>query len=574
MAEPDSCRKSEYGENKEGQEGSTVSTTKTEDAGSDQGDSRGTDKNLLLEGSCQNMGDTEDRDEATATKEQSEVDGSSQSLTTDAGGSDADKTSPEAVKVCECDGEEITDPAKPDDTDGQQAERPAVTEQVDSSDQQQSLGPTEQADAKKQQEPHSTVQDEADKTHNESSANLTNTDIQQDPCQSQAKEDGKDNQQQEPNQQEPSQRISDQVSDDHQGEATGEVSVQDKMDSQEENPAKSDTDQRGSDPSQTEQEGSSDHQDLPNLQEPPQKTAEQTSIENKQETEGDIKEKNEDDSKEHKEETGKETTSESKEKEDSGPEELKETSERKIVDKKDDESSKEATNESKKKEEDGPGELKEMSEGKIGDKGGDGSKEHKEETSKETSESEIKEKKEDDLKELEKESSKETRESKKTDNSEASSVVSNTKTGSTKKSGKNYNAAGNLYDGWGRGASNTFSVSFFKNLFCPVCFSYRLVGLVVRCPPRERKIPGSNPACARIFSGWSHTIDSKIGTPVASLPGARRYRVSTGTGRPSVSILWLGEVESWICNFYLSVAARKIVWADPSLRYTSMLLGC
>ena len=28
-----------------------------------------------------------------------------------------------------------------------------------------------------------------------------------------------------------------------------------------------------------------------------------------------------------------------------------------------------------------------------------------------------------------------------------------------------------------------------------------------------------------------------------------------------------------ICNFYLSVAARKIVRADPSLRYTSLLLG-
>ena len=28
-----------------------------------------------------------------------------------------------------------------------------------------------------------------------------------------------------------------------------------------------------------------------------------------------------------------------------------------------------------------------------------------------------------------------------------------------------------------------------------------------------------------------------------------------------------------ICNFYLSVAARKIVLTDPSLRYTSMLLG-
>ena len=101
-----------------------------------------------------------------------------------------------------------------------------------------------------------------------------------------------------------------------------------------------------------------------------------------------------------------------------------------------------------------------------------------------------------------------------------------------------------------------------------------LVGPVVRRPPREREIPGSNPACAGIFFGSSHTSDLKIGTPVATLPGAWRYRVSTGTGRPGVSILWLGEVERLICNFYLSVAARKIVWADPSLRYTSLLLGC
>ena len=49
-------------------------------------------------------------------------------------------------------------------------------------------------------------------------------------------------------------------------------------------------------------------------------------------------------------------------------------------------------------------------------------------------------------------------------------------------------------------------------------------------------MPGSNPACARIFSGSSHTSDLKIGTPVATLPGAWRY-VSTGTGRPGVSIL-------------------------------------
>ena len=51
---------------------------------------------------------------------------------------------------------------------------------------------------------------------------------------------------------------------------------------------------------------------------------------------------------------------------------------------------------------------------------------------------------------------------------------------------------------------------FFRSLFFD-----RLVGLVVRRSPRERKIPGSNPACAGIFSGSSHTSDLKIGTPVA-----------------------------------------------------------
>ena len=65
----------------------------------------------------------------------------------------------------------------------------------------------------------------------------------------------------------------------------------------------------------------------------------------------------------------------------------------------------------------------------------------------------------------------------------------------------------------------------------------RLIGLVVRRPPRERKIPSLNPACDGIFSGSSHTSDLKIGTPVATLSVAWRYRVSTGTGRPGVSIL-------------------------------------
>ena len=84
-------------------------------------------------------------------------------------------------------------------------------------------------------------------------------------------------------------------------------------------------------------------------------------------------------------------------------------------------------------------------------------------------------------------------------------------------------------------------VVFFINYFCKQnVISVKddcLVGLVVRHPPRERKIPGSYPACAGIFLGSSHTSDSRIGTPVATLQGAWRYRVSAGTGWPGVSIL-------------------------------------
>ena len=101
----------------------------------------------------------------------------------------------------------------------------------------------------------------------------------------------------------------------------------------------------------------------------------------------------------------------------------------------------------------------------------------------------------------------------------------------------------------------------------------RLGGLVDKASASGAEDPGFESRLRWDFSGSSHTSDLKIGTPVTTLPGAWHYRVSTGTGRPGVSILWLGEVESWICNFYLGVAARKIVWADPSLRYTRMLLG-
>ena len=62
----------------------------------------------------------------------------------------------------------------------------------------------------------------------------------------------------------------------------------------------------------------------------------------------------------------------------------------------------------------------------------------------------------------------------------------------------------------------------------------------LRRPPRERKIQGSIPAGAvRVFPGSSHTSNLKNGTPVATLPGAWRYRVSAWTGWLGVSICCL-----------------------------------
>ena len=69
---------------------------------------------------------------------------------------------------------------------------------------------------------------------------------------------------------------------------------------------------------------------------------------------------------------------------------------------------------------------------------------------------------------------------------------------------------------------------------------------------------GSNLACDGIFPGRVIPVTKNwhsSGYPA----GARRYRVNAGTGLPGVSILRPGEVESWICNFCLGVAARKLV---------------
>ena len=60
----------------------------------------------------------------------------------------------------------------------------------------------------------------------------------------------------------------------------------------------------------------------------------------------------------------------------------------------------------------------------------------------------------------------------------------------------------------------------------------RFTGLVVKASASGAEDPGFESRLPRDFSGSSHTSDSKIGTPVATLPGAWHNRVSAETGRP------------------------------------------
>ena len=65
---------------------------------------------------------------------------------------------------------------------------------------------------------------------------------------------------------------------------------------------------------------------------------------------------------------------------------------------------------------------------------------------------------------------------------------------------------------------------------------YQLGGLVVKASASRVDDPGFEFRLRWDFSGSSHTSDLKIGTPVATLPGAWHYRVSAGTGRLGVSV--------------------------------------
>ena len=96
------------------------------------------------------------------------------------------------------------------------------------------------------------------------------------------------------------------------------------------------------------------------------------------------------------------------------------------------------------------------------------------------------------------------------------------------------------------------------------------VGEKVKASASRAAAPGFKFRLRRDLSRWIHTSDLEIGSLVTALPGVLWFRVSAGTGWPGDSILWLGEIESLICNFCLSVAECTIVWADPSQRCTSM----
>ena len=61
--------------------------------------------------------------------------------------------------------------------------------------------------------------------------------------------------------------------------------------------------------------------------------------------------------------------------------------------------------------------------------------------------------------------------------------------------------------------------------------------LVVKASASREEDPEFESRLQRDFSGSSHTSDLNIGTPVATMPGAWRYRVGAGTGWPGVSIM-------------------------------------
>ena len=81
----------------------------------------------------------------------------------------------------------------------------------------------------------------------------------------------------------------------------------------------------------------------------------------------------------------------------------------------------------------------------------------------------------------------------------------------------------------------------------------------------ERQAPCRVATGVPIFESLVRLDPEKIPSQAGFEPGIFRSRGGRLTTRPTWRCL--------ICNFYLSVVARKIVCADPYLRYSRMLLG-
>ena len=79
--------------------------------------------------------------------------------------------------------------------------------------------------------------------------------------------------------------------------------------------------------------------------------------------------------------------------------------------------------------------------------------------------------------------------------------------------------------------------AFFMH-YNKVSCSCRLFGLVAKASASRAADPDFDSRLRRRdFSMSSHTNDLRTGAPVATLPGTWRYRVSTWTGWPGVTIL-------------------------------------
>ena len=87
----------------------------------------------------------------------------------------------------------------------------------------------------------------------------------------------------------------------------------------------------------------------------------------------------------------------------------------------------------------------------------------------------------------------------------------------------------------------------------------RLACLVVKASTSGAPDPGFESHFRGDFSRWSHTSDFKIGTPVAALPGVVVLEGQRWDWLDRCQYTGLAELESLICNLYLSVAAGKTV---------------